>query len=104
VTFPDWKPVEFKLWAADNGFVQRYRWEGTNTNTGKKQGFYSISFVETDEDAKIVHWSTYVNDDEYGPFLEAAIGARGPFHGDGYMQALSKHFEKHGLSWDLESK
>ena len=101
VTFPDWKPIAFKVWPAENGFVQRYRWEGTNVNTGEKMGFYSISFVETNEDAQIVHWSTYVNDDEYGPFLEAAIGARGPFRGEDYMAALSKHFEKHGLSWEL---
>ncbi|MQY22513.1 hypothetical protein [Nocardia macrotermitis] len=32
------------------------------------------------------------------PFLEAAIGARGPFHGEEYMQALSRHFDKHGLT------
>ncbi len=62
-------------------------------------GFYSISFVDTNEQGQITHWSTYVNDEEYGPFLEAAIGARGPFHGDSYMQALANHFEKHGLSF-----
>lgn len=78
VVFPDWKPVEFKVWPAENGFVQGYRWEGTNVNTDKTMGFYSISFVETNEEAKIVHWSTYVNDDEYGPFLQAAIGAADP--------------------------
>ncbi|WP_193047008.1 hypothetical protein [Mycolicibacterium baixiangningiae] len=99
ITFPDWKPVDYKCWPAENGFVMRYRWEGTNVNDGKVMGFYSISFVDTNEDAEIVHWSTYVNDEEYGPFLEAAIGARGPFHGDGYMQALAKHFEAHGLSF-----
>lgn len=75
----------------------RYRWEGTTTE-GETMGFYSISSVDTDEDAKITHWSTYVNDEEYGPFLEKAIGARGPFSGDEYMQALGRHFEKHGLS------
>ena len=99
VTFPDWKPVDFKVWPAENGFVQRYRWEGTNVNTGETMGFYSISFVETNDDCQIVHWSTYVNDEEYGPFLEAAIGARGPFQGDGYMQALARHFEKHSIAF-----
>ncbi|MFZ2239480.1 MAG: hypothetical protein WAV90_08015, partial [Gordonia amarae] len=97
VVFPDWKPVDYKVWPAENGFVMRYRWEGTTTE-GETMGFYSISFVDTDEDAKITHWSTYVNDEEYGPFLEKAIGARGPFSGDEYMQALGRHFEKHGLS------
>ena len=67
-------------------------------NTNEVQGFYSISFVDTNDDGQIVHWSTYVNDEEYGPFLEAAIGARGPFHGDGYMQALARHFEKHQIT------
>ena len=98
VNFPDWRPVEFKFWPAANGFVMRYRWEGTSVADGITMGFYSISFVETNDDAQITHWSTYVNDEEYGPFLQAAIGARGPFHGDEYMQALTRHFEKHGLS------
>jgi hypothetical protein len=96
--FPDWRPVGHKFWPADNGFVMRYRWEGTSVSTGKVMGFYSISFVETNDDAQIVHWSTYVNDEEYGPFLELAIGARGPFHNDEYMQALARHFEKHSLT------
>ena len=61
ITFPDWKPVGHKFWPAENGFVMRYRWEGTNVNDGKVMGFYSISFVETNEEAEIVHWSTYVN-------------------------------------------
>ena len=97
VVFPDWKPVESKVWPAENGFVMRYRWEGTSVD-GQKMGFYSISFVETNDDAQITHWSTFVNDEEYGPFLEAAIGARGPFHGDEYMNALARHFEKHNLT------
>ncbi len=24
ITFPDWKPVDYKVWPADNGFVMRY--------------------------------------------------------------------------------
>lgn len=98
VVFPDWKPVGYKVWPAENGFVMRYRWEGTSTVDGTIMGFYSTSFVETNEDAQITHWSTYVNDEEYGPFLQAAIGARGPFHGDEYMEALGRHFEKHSLT------
>ncbi|MET8650798.1 hypothetical protein [Nocardia aurea] len=98
VVFPDWKPVEYKLWAADNGFVMRYRWEGTSVIDGVTRGFYSISFVETNDDGQITHWSTYVNDEEYGPFLQAAIDARGPFTGDEYMEALKRHFEKHNLT------
>lgn len=99
IEFPDWKPVDFKVWPAENGFVMRYRWQGTSQTTGKVMGFYSISFVDTNDDAEITHWSTYVNDEEYGPFLELAIGARGPFYTDEYMQALGKHFAKHGLTF-----
>ena len=98
VEFPDWKPVDYKCWPAENGFVMRYRWQGTSQTTGKVMGFYSISFVDTNDEGQIVHWSTYVNDEEYGPFLELAIGRRGPFQGDEYMQSLAAHFEKHGLS------
>lgn len=97
VVFPDWKPVEHRMWTADTGFVMRVRWEGTSVD-GQTMGFYSISFVDTNDKGQITHWSTYVNDEEYGPFLEKAIGARGPFQGDEYMEALARHFEKHGLS------
>ena len=31
--------------------------------------------------------------------LTGGIGARGPFHGDEYMQALARHFEKHNLTF-----
>ncbi len=31
---PDWKPVDFKVWPAENGFVMRYRWQGTSQTTG----------------------------------------------------------------------
>jgi urease subunit alpha len=31
--------------------------------------------------------------------LEAGIGARGPFRGDDYMQALARHFEKHNITF-----
>ena len=28
---------------------------------------------------EITRWETFPNDEEYGPFLEVAIGVRGPF-------------------------
>lgn len=96
-TFRDWKPVEFKCWPADNGFVMRTRWEG-HTKDGTKMGFYSIGFVETNDEGKITRWETFVNDDEYGPFLEVAIGVRGPFKdGNDYVNALIQTLEKHGI-------
>ena len=32
--FPDWKPVDFRYWPADNGFVMKTRWQGTNPTPG----------------------------------------------------------------------
>lgn len=96
VKFPDWKPVEFKCWPADNGFVMRTRWEG-HTTAGTQMGFYSISFVDTNDEGEITRWETFVNDEEYGPFLEVAIGVRGPFTSDEYMAALSRHLAEHNL-------
>ena len=97
VTFSDWGPVDFKCWPADNGFVMRTRWEGS-MKTGARMGFYSIGFVETNDKCEITKWETYVNDDEYGPFLEVAIGTRGPFKdGSGYMDAVVRTLEAHGL-------
>ncbi len=97
-TFSDWGPAEFKCWPSDNGFVMRTRWEGT-THGGKKMGFYSIGFVDTNENCEITRWETFPNDEEYGPFLELAIGMRGPFaNGTDYVDALVRTLERHGLS------
>ncbi|SPM32339.1 hypothetical protein MRAB57_137, partial [Mycobacterium rhizamassiliense] len=98
VVFPDWKPVDLTVWPAENGLFQHYRREGANVHTGKKVSFYSISFVETNDDAQITHWSTYVDDDVHGPFLKTAIGACGPCHADEYMRVLARHFEKHSIT------
>ena len=68
VTFADWGPVEFKCSPADNGFVMRTRWEG-HTKDGAKMGFYSIGFVDTNDQGQITRWETFPNDEEYGPFL-----------------------------------
>ena len=93
LTFPDWKPSSFKYWAADNGFVMKTRWQGT-TADGTAMGFYSYSFVETNEKGEVARWETHVND-EYSPFLEVAIGVSGPFHGHSeYLDALRRRLEK----------
>jgi hypothetical protein len=62
-------------------------------------GFYSIGFVDTNDQGQITRWETFPNDEEYGPFLELALGTRGPFKGaTEYVDALVKTVEKHGLS------
>ncbi|MGW0040430.1 hypothetical protein [Rhodococcus sp. NPDC003348] len=97
LTFPDWKPVSFKHWPAENGFVMKTRWQGTTVD-GVSMGFYSYSFVETNDDAEITRWETHVND-EYSPFLEVAIGVSGPFHGQtAYMEAVHRCLDRAGVS------
>ncbi len=97
LTFPDWKPADFKYWPADNGFVMKTRWEGL-TKDGTKMGFYSYSFVETNDDGEVTRWETHVND-EYSPFLDVAIGVHGPFHGtSAYVEALERCLAAAGVS------
>ena len=96
VKFPDWKPVEFKYWPADNGFVMKTRWEG-HTHEGSKMGFYSYSFIETNDYGEITRWETHVNE-EYNSFLDVAIGVHGPFRDrDEYIAALTRHLKASGL-------
>ena len=62
-------------------------------------GFYSIGFVETNDQGEITRWETHVDDYEYGPFLEVALGVRGPFHGTtAYIDALHRALEQAGVS------
>ncbi len=97
LTFPDWKPASFSYWPADNGFVMKTRWQGT-TRDGRTMGFYSYSFVETNEAGEVSRWETHVND-EYSPFLEVAIGVSGPFHGTSeYVDALRRCLDKAGIA------
>lgn len=95
--FSDWKPADFRCWPADNGFVMKTRWEGHLKDDGRKMGFYSYGFVDTNEKGEITRWETHVND-EYGPFLEVAIGVSGPFKGNEYMDALSRCLDEAGVS------
>lgn len=95
--FPDWKPLDFKYWPADNGFVMKTRWEG-HTKEGTKMGFFSYSFVETNDQGEITRWETHVNE-EYSPFLDVAIGVHGPFRNRSeYMDALSRRLKEAGVS------
>jgi hypothetical protein len=97
LTFPDWKPADFKYWPAENGVVMKTRWEG-HTKGGTKMGFYSYSFIETNDAGELTRWETHVND-EYNAFLDVAIGVHGPFHGTGeYVEALERCLAKAGVS------
>lgn len=97
LTFPDWKPADFKYWPAVNGLVMKTRWQGTATD-GTVMGFYSYSFIETNDLGEITRWETHVND-EYGPFLDVAIGRSGPFHGNAeYLDALTACLERAGVT------
>ncbi len=88
VKFPDWKPADFKYWPAENGFVMKTRWEG-HMKDGTMMGFYSYGFVDTNDQGQITRWETHTNE-EYGAFLEVAIGVHGPFHGAEYVEALTR--------------
>ena len=98
-TFPDWAPADFKYWPAENGFVMKTRWEGHTKKDGRKMGFYSYGFVETNDKGEITRWETHVNE-EYGDFLEVAIGVRGPFLGNHtpYLEALARVLKENGVS------
>jgi hypothetical protein len=97
LTFPDWKPADFRYWPAENGFTMKVRWEG-HMEDGTTMGFYSYSFVDTDDDGRVARWETHVNE-EYSRFLEVAIGVSGPFHGHSeYVDALRRRLEKAGIT------
>ncbi|WP_060941778.1 hypothetical protein [Mycolicibacterium vaccae] len=76
--FPDRKPAGFDYWPASNGLTMKTRWEG-HTADGVKMGFYSYSFVLTNDEGELTRWETHVND-EHSAFLDVAVGVRGPFH------------------------
>jgi hypothetical protein len=95
VKFPDWQPVGFRIWAADNGFVFQVRWEGT-TRDAETLGFYSIGFVETNDEGKITRWETHVNNEEYDRFLDVAIGEHGPYRGTEYTEAVKRVLKASG--------
>lgn len=97
LSFPDWKPASFDYWPANNGVVMKTRWEG-HTKDGVKMGFYSYSFIETNDDGQITGWETHVND-EYNAFLDVAFDVHGPFHGTGeYLEALERTLAAAGVT------
>ena len=88
--FPDWGPVEFDCWPSDVGFTMKTRFLG-HTKGGIEMGFFAYGFVKTNDQGEIIRWETHVNE-EYGPFLDVAIGVHGPFGDDAnpYMEALAE--------------
>jgi len=77
----------------------RTLFRGHHTDTGKEMSFYSVGFVETNDEFEITSWQTFVNGDEFSPFLEAAIGVHGPFVNghEEYFEAVNRHLQKYGL-------
>lgn len=97
LVFPDWKPVDCQIWASDDGFVMKNKWEG-HKKDGTLMGYYSYTFARTNERGEITRWETHVNED-FGPFIEAVIGIRGPFRGrTTYMDAVTRAVKKGGGS------
>ncbi|MGC4122050.1 MAG: hypothetical protein QM765_47215 [Myxococcales bacterium] len=96
--FADWGPLEFKCWPSDVGFVMKTRFGG-HTKDGQLLSFFSYGFVETNDAGLITRWETHVSED-YGAFLDVALGVRGPFkQGAGlYMEALARVLKENGHS------
>jgi len=100
--FPDWGPIEFKCWPSDNGFVMKTLFQG-HMKDGTEMRFFAYGFIETNEYGEIIRWETHVNGDEYGPFLDVAIGVHGPFKESAapYMEALGRALKAAGVNMPL---
>jgi hypothetical protein len=97
--FADWGPEEFKCWPSDNGFVMKTLFVG-HTKDGTRMSFFAYGFVETNDQGEITRWETHVNGDDYGPFLDVAIGVHGPFLESAapYMEALTRTLKAAGVT------
>lgn len=101
VTFPDWAPLDFKCWPADNGFVMQTHFGG-HMKDGTLMDFYSYGFIETNEQGLITRWETHVSP-EYNDFLDIAIGVHGPFKQgpEPYMEALARNLKEAGVTFPM---
>ncbi|MBP7347324.1 MAG: hypothetical protein KA965_01455 [Butyrivibrio sp.] len=52
VTLPDWKPLGFKCWTSDNGFVMQSHFGG-HDKEGIMHDFYAYGFVGNKENGDI---------------------------------------------------
>jgi len=98
LTFPDWRPVDCQIWASDDGFVMKNKWAG-HTKDGTGMGYYSYTFARTNDAGEITRWETHV-DEQFGHFIELAIGVRGPFalSSTDYVDALARCLDKAGVT------
>jgi len=96
--YPDWKVVDCQIWAADDGFVLKNKWIG-HKRDDSEHWYYSYTFALTNEQGQITRWETHV-DENFGPFIEAVIGVRGPFREQTeYMDAIARALDKAGISY-----
>lgn len=97
LTLPDWKPLDFRCWPSDNGFVMQSHFGG-HTEDGVLHDFYAYGFVETDEYGDIKRWETHVSP-EYNDFLDLTIGVHGPFKEgpEAYMKAVMAKLTAAGI-------
>lgn len=75
---PDFAPIEFMCWPAEEGAAWRSRFEG-HTEDGRTMGFWAADFILTNEAGLITRWETFVDSGEFGNVLELCTGVRGPF-------------------------
>jgi hypothetical protein len=74
----------------------KIRWG--HTKDGAKMGFYSYSFIETNDQGQLTRWETRV-DDEDNAALGVAIGVHGPLRGTGeYVEAPERCLAAAGVS------
>ena len=97
ITLPDWKPLEFKCWPSDRGFVMQSHFGG-HDSAGVMHDFYAYGFVETNEQCEITRWETHVSP-EYNDFLDVVIGVHGPFKNgpEPYMEAVGRKLAQAGI-------
>ena len=98
LTLPDWKPLGFRCWPSDRGFVMQSHFGGHDKD-GRLWDFYAYGFVDTNEAGEITRWETHVSP-EYNDFLDVVIGVHGPFKNgpEPYMAAVAKKLQEHGIN------
>lgn len=98
LVYPDWKVIDSHIWAASDGFVLKNKWVG-HKKDGSEHWYYSHTFARTNEEGQITRWETHV-DENFGPFIEAVIGTRGPWSDQTtYMSAIAKALDNAGVEY-----
>lgn len=100
IEFPDWKPLGFEYWAAEDGAAWKSHFGGHRKDTGELMDFFSYSYVKINDYGEITHWETHVNR-QYDDFLDVAIETHGPFVGpQEYMDVVCRKLASAGI--DIE--